>query len=85
MTNTRTKSKIKGRDFGLRSAFVAAVEAGYAPADGTVVTADGLSYLRKSGETVLPGLAGWLPIDATPKHFGAVGDGVADDTDAFKA
>lgn len=70
------------RKYGSRSAFVTDVSGGYAPADGTVVTADGLSYLRKAGETVLPGLDGWLPFGAeTSWHYGytgvdiSVGDG----------
>lgn len=72
--------------FTLRSTLVAAVSATYTPDAGTVVDAGGLSYVRTTGATAIPDLAGWLPFgDVTPEHFGAVGDGVTDDSAAINA
>ena len=83
------QSAYQGRQYTTRENFAA--ETAYvngvdAPADGTVVTAGGLAYVRSTGATALPGLSGWLPFgDVTPGHFGSVGDGVADDTAALQA
>ena len=63
-----------GKQYPSRSAFVDDVAAGYAPADGTVAIADGLSYVRSAGATVIPELPGWLPVKnsgfISPGHFG---------------
>ena len=70
-----------GKQYPTRAEFVADVAAGYAPAEGTVATADGLSYARSAGASVLPGLPGWLSFGRVyVDHFGAVGD-YSSDTD----
>lgn len=72
-------SAYQGRQYTTRAAFVADtayVNGVAAPADGTVVFAGGLQYVRSEGATVLPGLVGWLPFGAPyPEHFGAVSYG----------
>lgn len=54
---TGLKADTKG--YATRAAFVSAVTAGYAPDDGTVITADGLSYVRETGATEFGDLPGW--------------------------
>ena len=75
-----------GKQYATRAAFVDDVAAGYAPAEGTVVTAGGVQYRRDAGAEVLPGLPGWLPFGRlTFRHFSAACDGVTNDTSAFIA
>jgi hypothetical protein len=55
-------------------------------ADGTVSTIEGLQYERDSGSTDISDMTGWKPFGVTQfEHFGAVGDGVTDDTTAMQA
>ena len=76
----------QGRPYATRAAFEDGVAGGYAPADGTVVSAGGVQYVRSAGATALPGLGGWLPFGiATPEHFGALADGSGDDTAPVQA
>lgn len=49
----------QGRQYTTRAEFVA--DDTYAPADGTVVTAGGLQYVRSAGATAIADLPGWLP------------------------
>lgn len=63
----------QGKQYATRAAFVA--DSGYAPADGTVVTADGLAYLRKAGATDISDLPGWIPTGIIyAEHFGLNAD-----------
>ena len=56
--------------FATRAALVAAVAAGYAPIDGTVIFAGGLSYIAQSGATGITDLPGLVPLgDIYPDHF----------------
>lgn len=74
----------QGQNYATRAAFVA--NTGYTPADGTIATAGGHSYVRTTGATAIPDLLGWLPFgDVYVEHFGAVGDGSTSDTAAFQA
>jgi len=74
-----------GKQYETRADFVA--DSGYTPNDGVVVSAGGLLYVRDSTATVISDLPGWAPFgdSATPEHFGAIGDGVADDTSDFSS
>lgn len=71
--------------FPTRGAFVDALpDLGNSP-DGRVVIAGGYSYQRQVGASGIPDIPDWIPFsDVTPMHFGAVGDGQADDTQAMK-
>lgn len=52
--------------------------------DGAEVTAAGYRYMKQVGATTIPDLLNWIPVGQwTPFHFGAVGNGVANDTIAF--
>ena len=70
-------SAYQGRQYVTRAAFVADtayVNGDDAPADGTVVSAGGLQYVRSAGATALPGLPGWLLFGKpAPEHYEAVG------------
>ncbi len=55
------------------------------PDVGTVYWAGGLPYVYTGTGAALPSLPGYAPIMATLRHFGATGDGVADDTAAVQA
>lgn len=75
---------LAGKNYVTRAAFLA--DTAYTPADGTVVTAGGVSYVRDASATAISDLSGWLPFgDVTPQHFGAVGDGVTNDAEAIQA
>lgn len=55
-------------------------------ADGEEVRADGLSYVWSAGADAIPDLPGLLPLHSVAlEHFGAIGDGEADDTAAWEA
>lgn len=83
-TNLNDDIFTRGKQYATRAAFIA--DTAYLPPNGTVVTAGEVSYVRDAAATAIPDLAGWLPLgDMTPLHFGAVGDGAADDTAAFVA
>jgi hypothetical protein len=64
---------IATRGFPTRAALVLAVSLGLAVAAGTVANADGLAYVRDPSAAMIPDLPGWRPVDATLRHFGAVG------------
>ena len=75
----------QGRAYVTRSGFVEAVAAGYEPAPGTIVAAGGVQYKASEGVDAIEDLPGWVPYGVlTPQHWGAVGDGVHDDHDAFE-
>jgi hypothetical protein len=74
--------------YATRAAFVAANTAtpGLGLTDGQITVAGGLEYRRLAASTAISDLAGWVPNGvASPFHFGAVGNGVADDRPAFVA
>jgi hypothetical protein len=52
---------------------------------GATVTAGGLAYVVMPGASMVPSLSGLVPLDPRFEHFGAVGDGTADDTPAVRA
>jgi hypothetical protein len=63
--------------FASRAALVAAIAAGDLDdlPDGMTVVADGLSYKKQTGATVIADLPGLVPgLFASPLHFGAVAD-----------
>ncbi|MBG6116203.1 uncharacterized protein YbjQ (UPF0145 family) [Sphingobium sp. JAI105] len=68
--------------FPARSIFVAVVAIVFAETvDGQTVSAEGLSYVRKSGATAIPDLPGWVPAGPVHAgHFGFVGIGTRADT-----
>lgn len=67
-----------------RAAFVTDVAGGYAPADGTVIFADGLAYKAQSGATAISDLPGWVPSGGlNVGHYGVTGSG--DETSAVAA
>jgi hypothetical protein len=77
-----------GAVYATRAEFVAAntLNPGLTRADGYVLLANGLEYRRLAASTAIPDLPGWVPNGrATPQHFGAVGNNVADDRPAFAA
>ena len=54
--------------------------------NGTVTAAGGLSYLWQAGATELPNLPGLVPAGLrSPRHYGAMGDGVTNDIVAMLA
>lgn len=56
-------------------------------ADGKVVLFNGVQFERDTAADIpgLPAGAGWRPFGAiSPEHFGAIGDGVADDTQPLR-
>lgn len=72
--------------FTTRAAMIAAMPEIESVDAGRVIYAGGLAYQRDPSASAIPDLPGWKPSgDVTPQHFGAVGDGVADDTDAIRA
>lgn len=77
-----------GTSYTTRQRFVNAIARGELSGliNGTTVTAGGLEFVRASGATAISDLPGWLPVGSfTPLHWGAVGDGVADDGAAINA
>jgi len=72
--------------FATRAALVSAIAGGLAPIAGATYRAAGVEYLGQSGATSIPDMPGIVPNGvATPQHFGAFGDGVANDRPAFAA
>lgn len=66
--------------FSSRSSFVAAVGSGLSIHDGINYTAGGISYVGKTGASVIPDLPGLIPSDgALYEHWGSVGNGVVND------
>ena len=56
-----------GKNYDTRADFVADT---YTPADGVVVHAGGLTYVRDAAATTIPDLSGWLPFgEMEPGHF----------------
>lgn len=69
-----------------RAHAVAACARGWRAGDGLLYDIDGLQYRGSVGATLLPGLPAMVPAKPyTFGHFGAVGDGVTDDTAAITA
>lgn len=78
------QAKLDQAHYTSRSLFVADVAAGKTWVDGEVVSDGSVLYVKSTGTSDISDLPGWLPFgEATPKHWGAVGDGVADDTAAI--
>ena len=77
--------------FATRAQAVAAISSGVLSllADGTTIIADGLVYQKMDsshplyGTDPIPDMPGFFGLEITPYHFGAVGDGVTDDTTPF--
>lgn len=44
-----------------------------------------LSVVRQFGATVIPDMPGWVPVNATPFHWGASGSGITSDSAAIQA
>ena len=75
-----------GDVYATRSSLVIAVGGGLSRPDGTISAAAGLLYLWQVGATELPGLPGLVPSGTrTLRHYGAVGDGTANDKVAVLA
>lgn len=72
-------------DFSSRAAAVTAIANGFVPKDGTTYNIGGIAYLGQTGATDIADLPGLVPVNKTPQHYGAVGDGVTDDRAAFAA
>jgi hypothetical protein len=69
-----------------RAAFVSAVSGGLVHSNGITTFAGGIAYKWQSGATAISDLAGLVPVEPISiLHFGAVGDGVADDSAAINA
>ena len=70
-----TRANVQGKQYDTRAAFVSDVAAGYAPADGTVVSAGGLQYmLDPTAGDPIPDLPGFVPAgdaEFSLGHFGA--------------
>lgn len=63
-----------------------AIAGGFVPVNNVIYTLDDWRYIGATGATALPGLPGLLPLHpVTPFHFGAIGNGVADDRPALNA
>lgn len=72
--------------FSTRSDAVTACASGWRGVYGHVYNIGGVEYIGVTGSTIIPDLPGLEPYGAwTPLHFGAVGDGVADDGAALNA
>lgn len=75
-------------NFSTRASFVIAntTSPGLGLTDGQVSVAGGYEYRRLAASTAIPDLPGWVPnAVVTPQHFGAVANGVVDDTAAVQA
>jgi len=72
--------------FATRAALVSAIAGGLVPIAGATYRAAGVEYLGQSGATSIPDMPGLVPNGVTtPQHFGAFGDGVANERTAFQA
>lgn len=74
--------------FSSRGDFAAWIATPNVPVAGRTYSADGLLYVGATGATAIPDLPGVIPAPGgrvTPQHYGAKGDGVADDRPAFVA
>ena len=62
------------RSFALRSDFIAALASLSAVPSGTVVMAEGLSYVRDASASMIADAPGWAPFGKriTPQHFGGL-------------
>ena len=75
-----------GTSYETRAGLVAAVGAGVSWPDGTIVSDGTVQYKAAHGSTDISDLNGLLPFGrVSPDHYGAVGDGVADDTASLSA
>ena len=75
-----------GDTYVARSNLVSAVAGGLLRPNGTMTHADGLTYRWQTGATELPSLPGLVPAGSrTLRHYGAVGDGTANDKTAMLA
>lgn len=69
-----------------RDELVDEVSAGESGSEGEVLVVNGQLYRWAEGAAAIPDLPGLLPVSpVTAEHFGAVGDGIADDTEPFQA
>jgi hypothetical protein len=72
--------------FATRAALVSVIAGGLAPIAGATYRAAGVEYLGQSGATSIPDMPGLVPSgEITPQHWGALGNGAADDTAAIQA
>lgn len=75
-----------GDTYVARSNLVSAVAGGLSRPNGTMTHADGLLYRWKTGAAELPSLPGLVPSGTrTLRHYGATGDGAANDKTAVSA
>lgn len=77
---------VQGDTFDTRAAYTAWVAAGGVAVNGRAYLVGGLQFVGSTGATAIPDLPGLVPNGiSTPLHFGAIGDGVADDTAAMQS
>lgn len=63
---------------------VDAIANGLSLVDGSILSADGHLYKASSTATNISDMPGWVPVyPYTLEHFGALGDGITDDTTAW--
>ena len=75
-----------GDAYATRPALAAAIAGGLTRANGVTAWAAGLAYRWQAGATELPALPGLVPAGTrTFSHYGAAGNGIADDTAAVNA
>ena len=76
---------ISGKQYLTRAEAEADIAAGYTAPNGTIFTADGLPYMfDNTAGNPIADMPGVVPGGSVhPEHFGAVGDGVADDSAAI--
>lgn len=77
----------KPNDFSTRDQLIDWVAAGNVVAQGRIVFAGGLAYKGRTGSTAIPDMPGVVPAVGGGffKHFGAIGDGSADDSAPISA